>query len=528
MAGYLGLEWSSQGLRAVEGHGKGAQLSLGGSLLLPAPFEPARAEAVGAELKTQLRAAGIHCSAAIVVVARAQLLCRDLRYPAVPDEERPSLIQFQALKEITLAPEEAVIDFLPSALPWPTGEQRALAFILRKSQLAVYQKLCQAAGLKLEALVPSTMAIMANALPFLQEANPPTALVAAGELTVVLNRQIIFTRAFDQEEPPAIEIRRSLAGYAALFPRQPIQEMFIAGTEPAADLEALTAALRVPVRWYDPLGTIKTASPPLDALPLLPAIGAVQAATYFPKQPVNFVQPKKNQPKPNKRRIYYIGAAAAAAGILLLGGGFYFLTAAEQSFEINRLQGQISEKKKELATFGNLEEKSKVISEWAGQEMIVLDELYDLAARFPDASGIRIIWAEWTPATTTPVNTPRVPVGPKPSASVAGQTQFAQAKKNTKPIGYLIFEVQADSPAKLDLFRRELDRGHWSVDRWERDQGNNDHILAEVRVFPQEAREYVAKVQPGVFRTQPGEVRPEGTRPGRFGGARTPNRGGRP
>jgi hypothetical protein len=492
------------------------------------PFAPQDAESVGARLKTELTAAGIRARSAIVVVGRDQVLCRDLRYPAVPDEERPSVVQFQALKEITLTAEEAIIDFLPLSLPWPTGEQRALAFVLRRGQLAACQRLCQAAGLKLEAVVPSSIAVLANALPLFEQAAAAVGIVAAHELLVVHRQELIYTRPLNPEEPLPTEVRRALAGYAAVHPNQPVHELYVASGEAPGDAELVSGGANLPMRAYDPLGTVRTATPPIDALPLLPAIGAVQAATAYPRLPVNFAQPKKNHPRPNRRRVYYVGAAAAALGILLLGGGFYLLSAAEYTLEINSLQKRITEKKAELAKYGNLEEKAKTLSDWTSQEVIVLDELYELAARFPDAAGIRILRAEWSPIVTAAANTPRQPVGVRPGATQPSLAPFAQVKKNTKPIGTLMFEVQADSPEKLNAFRRELDRGHWSVDQWERDQGNANHILAWVKVFPQEAHEYVAKVQLGKHRTQPGEIRPEGTRPGRFGTTRTPNRGGRP
>lgn len=530
MAAVLGIDWSPQALRVVACDGRGPQPAFAGCLEIPAPFAPAQAEALGAQLKGLLKAGGLKAGSAVAVIGREQLLCRDIRCPNVPDEERPSLIQFQTLKEITLGPEEAVIDFLPLSQPWPTGEQRVLAMVLRRGHLAALQKLCQAAGLKLEGVVPSPLAHLANALPFLQQASPTTALLAPGELLVVHNKEVVFTRPLEPEEPLAQALRRGLAGYAALYPKQPIQELLAAAAAPSVELEAAVGSVRLPVRFYDPLGG---ARPTLNSAPetLAAPLGAAQATHLWRKLPIDFQAPKKNQPKPNKRRFYAITGGAAAAGLFVLVGAFYWLASAEVDDTLSRLQAAIADKKKAIGAFGNLEERYTAISNWAGSEVVMLDELYDLAARFPDASGIRIIRAEWSPAAAPAFGAAGRAAAPaKPSGTTPSAAPLAPPKKNTKPIGKLVLVVQADAPDKLDEFRRELDRGHWRVDQWEKDQNASNQILAVVKVFPQEAKEYIAKLEPGVHRTQPGVIQPEGTRPGRFGGTRAPTsgRGGRP
>lgn len=522
MSAVLGIEWSTGGLRVLELKGAGAQAALVGCLELPLPYDPAQAEAAGAQLKERLKAAGLRANRAIGVLRREQLLVRDVRYPAVGDEERPSLIQFQALKEITLPPDDAVIDFMPVSLPWPTGEQRALALVARKPHLTVLAQLAHAAGLKLEAVVPSSLALYANGLPLVQPPTTTAAFLADSELLVVHAGEIIFTRGLDVEEPLAQEIRRALAGYQSQFPRQPVQELFIAGAELPADLESVVGTQRLPVRWYDPFTAVAGASGKGLPQHLLPVLGAAQAGLRWPVLGVNFVHPKKNQPKPSRKRFYAIAGGTALAAVLLLLGVFYFLTSSAQAADINRLKAEITELKKTTAAYGNLEERTAALAAWTSQEIVLLDELYDLAARFPDASGIRITRAEWTPLTT--VAAPGRPTGrvAAPTAPAAG------TKKNSKPIGRMYLEVQADSAAKLEGFRRELDRGHWSVDLWEKDQTNSNQVRVVVKVFPIEAAEYASRLELGTHKTQPGEIRPENTRPGRFGATRPPNRGGRP
>jgi len=84
--------------------------------------------------------------------------------PAVSEVEEAGLIRFQAVKELTDAPGEVVIDYVAGT--GPVGvERRSLAVAVRKELLQAYQVMCDAAGLKLAALTPRPFALAAPPAP---------------------------------------------------------------------------------------------------------------------------------------------------------------------------------------------------------------------------------------------------------------------------------------------------------------------------------------------------------------------------
>src|SRR3954466_16409904 len=90
-----------------------------------------------------------------------------------------------------------------------------------------------------------------------------------------------------------------------------------------------------------------------------------------------------------------MGSAAAAPLVALVTAG-YLLSASNLDSQIADLQTDIAAKKKQLDAYADVEKRLDAVHNWANTEMVLLDELYDLVARFPDASGLRITKAEWT------------------------------------------------------------------------------------------------------------------------------------
>src|SRR5205823_547105 len=114
------------------------------------------------------------------------------------------------------------------------------------------------------------------------------------------------------------------------------------------------------------------------------ACGAVQARRLYRTLPVNFLAPKKTRPKSNLPRRYALAGAAAAALITAGVAGFYFLAVGEKESQIQELQAQVSRNNKTIDAFADTEKKLDAINAWVGNEVVVLDELYDLTAHFPD------------------------------------------------------------------------------------------------------------------------------------------------
>lgn len=521
MSRYLALHWDRHGLRLIEGQLKGQHLHLGPGLGIPVAFDPAQAEAIGNNLKAQMQAAGIRPAPVVATVSRELLLGRDVRHPEVPANELPAVIQFQLFKELAVPADDFVLDFQPLSFPWPSGERRSLALLLPRQQVAAFETLCRAAGLKLAAVVPHAVGMLAQ----LQALNltGAVAYVRGDELIVTREGELLYSRHLDPDEGLALQIRQSLAAYRSAFPQHPLAALLWAGNEIPVEIDEAADKLGITVQLVDPFHQVRSSQPLPPDFDFTPAIAALEAATRWKSLPFNFAAPKRTEVKPNRSRLFVVAGGAAAALLLLLAGGWYWLETSDRATQIADLTQKVADLKAEITAYGNTEEKYAAIASWQQAEVVVLDELYDLAARFPDLAGIRITRATWVtlaPMTSTTATT-RSGATPRPTNPIA-------AKKSEQPVAQVILEAMADSADLLPRLRQALEsEKHWQIDQWERDPNNPRQVRGVLKVYPLQPREFQARLELGQHRTQPGEIRTDQrlrptVRP------RTPTSGGRP
>jgi hypothetical protein len=548
LARFLGIDWNPAAhgqaprLCVVEASVHRGKLAIQRALSWPeAPSpDPAGAAEAGRRLQERLKEAGIAPAPVLYAIGRDRVLFREVRYPDVPADEVAAVVHYQAAKELAFSADEAVIDYTLSTSPGPLGEKRAFVAILRKEPLSAIQKTCQAAGLRLEVVSARPFALLAN----WQAQTGPAAAGApevsavfvvtngGGELCVARGSELLFSRAIapaagsDGDGSAAVylpELRRSLAAYGSQFPQQPVRTLYVAGGPVTAGQGALAAGLGLKVLPFDPLSG--TDLPDLAGKEAFAgALGMVQAVLAHRKLPVDFLAPKKPRTPVNRKRIYVI--AAAALVLALLGGtaAAYGLAVSSRNRQIEELAAQNEAKEKEIKAYGDVDKRLEVIDSWAGQEMVMLDELYDLIAQFPDQPGIRITKASWTPAAQTAM-----------AAAAKTSAPSSQAAKGPpKPVGQLTVEASSDSAEALERLHRALEGlAHWKLDLWEPDSPHANQARATLKVYRQEPRDYRtvlgqvvnngtapprAEKKPGPSGTEhreapPGDHQPEGGRP---------------
>jgi len=227
------------------------------------PFQQSTAEAQGKAFKDKLSSFGVAPAPLVIAIGRDRLVLKEIKFPSVPAHEEPGIVRFQALKELTDAGDDVVIDYQPrSDVTGP--DKKALVVALKRDVLRAAQTFAQAAGLKLAAVVPRAYGIMAA----LQSASPSSEAVAAitigtqgGEFLVSRGDQLLFNRAI---AGPALasdaallsEVRRNLAVHNSQSPQSPVSAVYIAeGPAPAGAAAKLRETLAVPVHPLNPLAT---------------------------------------------------------------------------------------------------------------------------------------------------------------------------------------------------------------------------------------------------------------------------------
>ena len=263
---------------------------------------PAEAEELGRLLRDRLKSAGIAPAPVLACVGRDRVILKDLHFPAVPPGEEAAVVRFQAVKELSDAPEDVVIDYVGTSAPG-ASEQNVLALIVRREVLSTYQKLCHAAGLKLAALTPRVFGTAAGLRKTAGAGDDADGAVAAAvigerwaEFCVVRGQAPVLARSMGVGPGLAGEVRRNLMVYAGQAGRPPIRALKIAGGGQELR-ERLGELLDVPIQEFDPFaGAVGLDVPPGSRGAFAGAAGLLFARAESRGLPINFVQPR--QPKP--------------------------------------------------------------------------------------------------------------------------------------------------------------------------------------------------------------------------------------
>lgn len=506
MANILGIDLDTTELRLTELQAGVGGLSLHAALALPLGTQDAGT--LGAQLKTRLKEVGFKATQAVIALGHDAIICREVRHPDIPVEELPAIVQFQVQKESPLPPDSAIVDYVPLKQSLPTGEHRSLTYVARKGRVQFCQKLCEEAGLKLVAVIPKAVAVLAGAQKTLSQAGTEAyAVVCSNTFIVVQQGELIFNRSLGTPNDVAdffAEIKRSLAGYE-LQPNMPkLAGIFLATPELPPNYEPMLAQLRVAATLYDPYAGIQGGERLAGHGDYGAAAGAAEVTKAFRKSPINFLDPKRVMPKPNRKKTYAIIGGIAAAALIVFGGGLYWILTATTDTEIAGLQAEIKQMQDREKGYGDVEKRFDTINTWANQEVVVLDAIYDLIAAFPDMGGMQIVKVEWKPIAA--VNVPAA----QQFGAKAAATPSANKAPGIKPIATMTITAVTDQGDPATQFK-ELEealreQSHWHLVKKTPDVKEKNKYTFELSVLPAKASEYTSLVIPGKYTTVSGEV----------------------
>lgn len=445
------------------------------------PLTPATAAGLGAAVRELLTQAGIKPAPVLLCVGRDRVIPKEIRHPPTPPADEPAVVKFQALKELADAGDDIAMDYAPLP-PTTAGERRALVVFARKDVLVAARLLCEAADLKLAAVTPRPFAAVAAFRHATRDrgldADECVAVLtvgpAGGEFTVARGGHIAFSRAVP--EPAAAneallvaELRRNLTIYAGMPAAPPVRTLFVAeATDPTREglADRLGDVLPVPVSRFDPFahtGDTGTTVPPAVRGGFAGVLGLFAAKAADDILPINLASPR--QPRaaadPNRPRIL----VAALVAVLVLGVGAAIGTAelGKAGRAVADATNERSRVDDDLQRFELDAKRLAAADEFANREVVWLDEVYDLADRFPDLKKMRAVEIEATaivPKAVSKVGVTAPPAGPLAGSSPGVGSGPAAPPKPAKPqpVGQLKLVLTTDEPALVDRLVDSLNR----------------------------------------------------------------------
>lgn len=431
MARYLALDWDQNLLHVVAADVSKGSVRVKKVVVSHETLGPmaSGAEELGKILKDRLREAGISPAPVVACVGRDKLIVKEVRYPAVPELEEPAVVRFQAVKELTESAEDVIIDYVlaGSARSTLTSDRKAVALVIRKEILEAYRTICEAAGLKLAGLTPRLVGMGAclrkvmGTTVVTPAPTPPDGVVTVvvvgekqAEITILKDDVILLARSVPNNANLSGEIRRNLAVHAGQSAQMPVAAVYVTGRGAGELVKRLGEQLEdVPVYTFDPFaaaGTVevlelqaavpRTATTPAERLDAADApkpggnrgtFAGAMGLLYLKSAgelPVNFVSPRQATPpaNPNYRLLRLAGVAVALLFVGIFGIGLALQASWQDT--LDQTEGLTKDVEGQLAKTKENAKLLKTLDDW--ETVVVLDELYDLAAHINDVNALRI------------------------------------------------------------------------------------------------------------------------------------------
>lgn len=444
----LALDWDSRTIRAVMVRMRGdtVQVVRAAAIAVPADAAGQDAAAFGAFMRQALDRAGMTVRQAVICIPRDRVVLNTLNVPPTSDDELPSLVQFQIVKELPFSAEEATLDFSARGGSASTARD-VLVAAMRNDVLAHYRDVASHAGLKLTriGLRPDAnmLAVLTNAAEY---AAGQTLMVDIGpeltEINIISDGRLVFSRAAvvrlpvdvvaslsgDQRlddsriikaplaevtadgaqvqgvvDDVLLEITRSVEAYRATSPGTPIQRIVLAGATgvEASVAEAIQTRFGAPTELYNPGRAIElTPARARELRGFSAALGLAMGERQPVLHRIDFLQPKKTVPR-RARQIQRARLLVATAVVLAAAAYLWFqqLIVRPQQEQIAALQAAVSTLRDDTRHFEPLKKKAQSLEDWVSSERIWPDALLALTSVFPDHKQMYVLSATFAVGT---------------------------------------------------------------------------------------------------------------------------------
>lgn len=395
----LAIDFAARRLRVVVGRvGKGqAQPTKAFAADLPDDLDKSDAAAVGSFLKEALSEQGVADRQAVATIDRRNLILKTASLADVARDEVAEVVRLQAMRELTMPIDEAIVDYRRVELG---GDPFALLAVARGEVVEFHRKALEAAGLTAIGIWPGPVAQVHAARAALQAdfstegdqilvvQDPDgieVSLLRGGECILNVARSSSGKGEGGGASPILQGLRRLKASIPAQHSDIKIERILLADGASAEPDAAVAAELAAPVVVFDPLRDLPDALVPADQRgAFAESVGALYLAALPAAGRIDFLKPKKPVVRPDRRRLL----AIAVVGVVLLGGfqAYRYRQSRIDAFASAAKTAKTKEQAlaKELKSLAGYQTQAATIEAWRRTDVVWLDVLRRLTLHMPD------------------------------------------------------------------------------------------------------------------------------------------------
>jgi hypothetical protein len=401
MSEYLALDWDDQRLVGVAAQVASKHVEIRALLDFTwgegeTPSE--HPEAAGKRLRAELDQISAPNGSVLISLPREEAIVRLLELPECTDDDLPELVRFQAVTRSAVPLDKLFLDYLPLPTLKDVAGRRVWMATIGKPVADRVQVILSAARLEASAIRLSSLGaaeLIAHQPGVAGSASDPATLIVSCvdlriEITAIWQNRIVLMHAatLSSHDPPETQLSQILAETArstvALSQAAPglqIGSGWLIGARTEQSPLAAMLAERFGFKFHvltDPASTpgvtaganSSLAMSPLASAPLGLLLG--QAAQRV--DAIDFLHPRRQHPKPDRRKLH-MGLGAAAAVLLLLGlWGAIQRRVWQYDDEIAKLTESNNKIKALLDKSKDLRETAGWVEDWTHRDIDWLDQ----------------------------------------------------------------------------------------------------------------------------------------------------------
>jgi len=419
---FIAIDFDSRHVRIAQGEqtAGGARIVKLATADVPEGLDTADPQALGALLGRTLDQMHLRNTPIIMSVPRGQAVLKPVILPPVATtSELAGMVQYQAEKELSFRPDEAVVDFTLQShygIEHAPGGQEAegehvLVAAVRRPVVEYYQAVAKAAGARLLRLGLRPYANMRCVQAYVpHEGAGRVALVHVtadeAEIDVMDAGALTFSRSAVVKVPasgdpadPAVrdavgtvvtEVARSLQSYVGVERDHCIDVLLVAGgtgIEPHVR-EELFRRLSVRCELLNPAQALGLEDSGPAASAFVSALGLALGQGSEAAPPFDFLNPKRPVVQRDLKKAAAIAAVAALVLVLLsvVGSAALYRYAAES--RVSALTEEYNKLKEENRKIGALAKRIETVDSWVRAGRNWLDQWAYLSAVFPSCTDV--------------------------------------------------------------------------------------------------------------------------------------------